>query len=410
VGDLKQRLIEAMGEMPVIDAHEHLPPEKLRVARDVDVFTLFGHYTQTDLESAGMTQEQYDWLQEPDQSLTERWKLFEPFYQRIKYTSYARAARLAARKFYGADISPDSYVDITEQMKAGNTRGIYKRVMRDTCNIKVALTQIGRVPESSTDLLVPILPIGHLTGSGESGAMLHNAAEVGVELSSLADCDAAIVARIANYKKQGVVGFKMTSADLPEAAPDAAAMAFDKALCGEDYDQAALNTYLMHRALDLIGEAGLVVAVHCGIIWNNWNNFYDLHPKHMIPVALAHRNTRFDLYHGGIPWTGDIGVMAKELPNVWLNMCWCHVISQQMSIRALDEWLDLVPVNKIIGFGGDYHYPVEKIYGHLVMAREDIATVLARRVGAGLINYGEALELARMMFFDNPRDLYGLSV
>ena len=48
---LRDRLIEAMSEMPVIDAHEHLPPEKERVAREVDVFTLFGHYTQTPFAS-----------------------------------------------------------------------------------------------------------------------------------------------------------------------------------------------------------------------------------------------------------------------------------------------------------------------------------------------------------------------
>ena len=69
MSSLKQRLIEAMTDMPVVDAHEHLPPEKVRVAQEVDVFTLFGHYTQTDIESAGMTQAEYDWLQDPSQSL-----------------------------------------------------------------------------------------------------------------------------------------------------------------------------------------------------------------------------------------------------------------------------------------------------------------------------------------------------
>ena len=76
---LAHRLLDAMSEMPVIDAHEHLPPEKERVARDVDVFTLFGHYTQTDIESAGMRQEQYDWLQDPSVDLDERWQAFEPY-------------------------------------------------------------------------------------------------------------------------------------------------------------------------------------------------------------------------------------------------------------------------------------------------------------------------------------------
>ncbi len=130
----------------------------------------------------------------------------------------------------------------------------------------------------------------------------------------------------------------------------------------------------------------------------------------MVPKLLKHRGTRFDLYHAAIPWVRDMGVIGKELPNAYLNMCWCHVISQQMSISALDEWIDLVPVNKITGFGGDYHRPVEKIYGHLVMAREDIATVLVRRIEDKQMTFGEAVSLARMFLFDNPRELYRLEV
>lgn len=408
--DLKQRLIEVMAEMPVVDAHEHLPPEKVRVAQEVDVFTLFGHYTQTDIESAGMTQEEYEWLQDAEVDLDARWRKFEPYWHRIKHTSYTRAARLAAQRFYGADIGSDTYVEISERMKAANTRGIYKRVLQDACGIVMALTQIGRVPEGSRDILTPVLPLAQVTGGGDVSAIISNAKRLGIELRSLADCDQVMAALIADFRKQGAVGFKMHSAELPEAIEDTAAGAFQSALAGREYDHGALATWLTHRALDLVGDAGLVLAVHCGIIWDNWNDFYTMHPRHMIPTLLAHRGTKFDLYHAGIPWVREMAVMGKELPNAYLNLCWCHVISQQMTISALDEWLDMVPVNKILGFGGDYSKPVEKVYGHLVMAREDIAEALTRRVSAGTMTYGEALELARMLLFDNARDLYGLEV
>ena len=81
-----------------------------------------------------------------------------------------------------------------------------------------------------------------------------------------------------------------------------------------------------------------------------------------------------------------------------------------MTCSALNEWIDLIPVNKIIGFGGDYQIPVEKIYGHLVMAREDIARVLARRVVKGLMTKKEAFDMAQMWLYDNPKGLYGLNI
>ena len=66
-------------------------------------------------------------------------------------------------------------------------------------------------------------------------------------------------------------------------------------------------------------------------------------------------------------------------------------------------------MNKIIGFGADYTFQVEKVYGHLVMARENIAHVLASRIEEGLMDNAEAILIARKWLLDNPRVLYGLS-
>jgi len=41
----EEKLIIAMSEMDIIDAHEHLPPEKKRTDSPQNVFTLFSHYT-----------------------------------------------------------------------------------------------------------------------------------------------------------------------------------------------------------------------------------------------------------------------------------------------------------------------------------------------------------------------------
>jgi len=42
--------------------------------------------------------------------------------------------------------------------------------------------------------------------------------------------------------------------------------------------------------------------------------------------------------------------------------------------RALDEYLETIPVNKILGSGGDYRYP-ELTYAHARLARSNIARV-----------------------------------
>ena len=77
-------------------------------------------------------------------------------------------------------------------------------------------------------------------------------------------------------------------------------------------------------------------------------------------------------------------------------------------MAGLDEAIDLIPMNKLRVFGGDYRMAVEKVYGHLVMAREDMAEVLARRIKDRQMSESEALKLIQKWFWENPRELYGL--
>lgn len=85
-----------------------------------------------------------------------------------------------------------------------------------------------------------------------------------------------------------------------------------------------------------------------------------------------------------------------------------HLPREEVPVRTLDEWLDMVPVNKIIGFGADYSRCVEKVYGHLVMCRENLARVLARRMKRGLIAFEEAEWLLKRFLVDNPAFVYRL--
>ena len=79
-----------------------------------------------------------------------------------------------------------------------------------------------------------------------------------------------------------------------------------------------------------------------------------------------------------------------------------------MAANAVDEWLDQIGTNKIIAFGGDVRWPVEKVYGHLTIAKEIVSTVLSRRIDRGLMTRRQAVSLATMWFHTNPQGLYRL--
>jgi len=86
------KLKETIGRIKIIDTHEHLEQEKQRVSRKPDLFEiLFSHYASSDLVSSGMSQEDLATIRNPNISLEERFKIFKPYWDKIKNTGYARA-------------------------------------------------------------------------------------------------------------------------------------------------------------------------------------------------------------------------------------------------------------------------------------------------------------------------------
>ncbi len=404
---LEQRLYDAMAEMEIIDCHEHLAPERDRLATPVDVFTLFSHYTSADLRVAGMSQDAYRSLFDQDIPLDQRWATFRPYWQEIRWGSYARAALLAAKRFYDVDdINDETYEVLSQRIRRANTPGIYERVLADACNIRVALTQC-----CSTDLdspiLVPLMPIFFDTLSWD--ALANELCVADTDATTLDDYVDALGRYIVRSKAEGAVGLKMFSH--PYSPPDKAAAetAFNALRSDPEMrltQPNPLNDYLVDRGIAIGTANDMVIAVHTGY----WGDFRELDPLHMIPILQRYPDTKFDIYHLGYPWVRETLMLGKRIPNEWLNFCWKHIISQRFAVDGLDEAIDLVPMNKILIFGGDYSLAVEKVYGHLVMAREDIAEVLARRIRAGQMNESQALELARKWFWDNPKELYNLDV
>ena len=405
--EIEKELYEAMTQMEIIDSHEHLAPESTRVGTPVDVFTLFSHYTQDDLNIAGMSEEDYKKLFDRTLPLEQRWKLFAPYWREIRWGCYARSALLAAERFYGVgDINENTYTELSERMQKANTPGIYERVLKDACNIRVALTQCFST-ELDSPLLIPLMPLAEAM---DTWAPLANPIfEPEADNSSLDDYLDSVRRYVKRVKAEGAIGLKTASNPYGEPNRDEAKRAFDKLRDGKESKLPYMNPirdYVIDQTISIATEEDMVIAVHTGY----WGDFRDLDPLHYIPTLQRHPKARFDIYHLGYPWMRETLMLGKGFANVWLNFCWTHIISQRFAVAGLDEAIDLVPMNKIIGFGGDYNLPVEKVYGHLVMAREDIAEVLARRITKGQMTESQALDLVKKWFWDNPKELYKLEL
>jgi predicted TIM-barrel fold metal-dependent hydrolase len=162
---------------------------------------------------------------------------------------------------------------------------------------------------------------------------------------------------------------------------------------------------MFHHAVRLADAHDLPFQIHTGLLAGNGGFLANTNAQHLTNVFYLYPGVRFDLFHINYPYQDELAVLAKLFPNVHIDFCWAHVVSPGGARRALHEFLDTVPLNKIFGFGGDYRYP-ELSYAHAKMARGNIAQVLAEKTENGDCSEQEALDIARLRLHDNPARLF----
>jgi predicted TIM-barrel fold metal-dependent hydrolase len=422
IDDLRQSLIEEMSEMDVVDTHEHLPNEAERLKQQVDFSTLFSHYCRSDLVAAGMADADYDRFVGPGSSPSEKWEFLAPYYELIISGSYSRAAHLSMQRFYGMSrlAGAADAEALSERIQEANKPGLYRRVLKDTCRIATALNFAGM--DADREFFTPVLFVTPFAEVASLDALRAIEAETGTSGTTLPRYLNGLARYLSEQQKNGLKGIKFLFAymrDLQFDPVDAgtAERVFNR-IAGEScgmrpsvlgYEETRpLQDYLVHRLTEVAGDLDLTVVFHTGIQAGNYNNLDNARPTQLWDLFRRFHNVRFDLLHGGLPFIDEAGLLAKYFPNVTVDMAWMHAISPELSVRALRDWVDLVPRNKVLGFGGDYHV-VEKVYGHLVLARENIAAALADKVGQGAISRDNARAWARALLWDNPRAVYGLA-
>jgi predicted TIM-barrel fold metal-dependent hydrolase len=414
---LEQSIFEELCSIPTIDAHEHLPPEESRLKEPRDFYSLFQHYCEADLIACGAAKADMEAFADRTLPLAERWGRFSPFLSKIRTGSYARSALIVVRDLLGLpDLTDDTYETVTSRLQEINKPGLYDHILRDQCNI-VACIQCwwlgsGPYPDSFYHLASGADVVDLATRQ----ALDVLSARCDHSIHSLSDLLACMTEMVERWRANPkVVGVKSVHAywrslAFQRVTAHEAELVFGRILTHEGHALSAhelipLQDFLMFELMARTEAVHLPMVFHTGLQAGNANRIANANPLLLQPLLEEFPQSRIDLFHGGMPWVREIAVLAKYFPGVHLNMAWMHIISPAQARSALSEWLDMVPNNKIFGFGGDYAI-VEKVYGHLKLARQNIAAVLAEKVETGAMSRSEASLVVRRLMFDNPRDFY----
>jgi predicted TIM-barrel fold metal-dependent hydrolase len=169
----------------------------------------------------------------------------------------------------------------------------------------------------------------------------------------------------------------------------------------------ALGDYMFHRLMERASDDDIPVQVHTGYLAGNWGSLAGSAAMRLLPVFEKYRRVRFDVFHASWPWDPELGAVAKNYPNVHPDMCWAWAMNPAAMERALSEWLDAVPFNKIFGFGADTGLPFCDV-GYAVQARIGIASVLERKIESGCFSRSTAEEIASAIMLGNGEEFFAL--
>lgn len=99
--------------------------------------------------------------------------------------------------------------------------------------------------------------------------------------------------------------------------------------------------------------------------------------------------------------------LARELPNLSLAGYWWHNFFPDAIRQVLSERLEMLPVNKQVGFFSDA-YCAEWVYGKARLVQKQMARVLADKIELGQYTREDALAIAQAVLYESPQTLLGM--
>ncbi len=414
-----QRIRNFINNLKVVDTHEHLgSPSGYMKSGRLDFMLLLQHYADDDIKSAGMSKPTFEKLLTDSLTVMEKWNAIKPYWESSSNTAYNRAVLLTTDQLFGIKNIDETTVEaLSEKIKKAYQTDWYNHILKEKCNIDYVVLD-GEDRSFGDPKMFRYVKKFDCINIDSRKKVEIIAKRQNLAINSIDDLVLALNEEFQAAIKKGYVAVKTAVAYnrtlfFDDVKKEKASEIFDKILTSSK-DSAfsfsevkPLQDYMMHRIIDLAKAANMPVQIHTGLQAGDGNIIENSNPTHLANLFLKYRDVKFILFHGGYPFGGELSTLAKNFRNVYIDMCWLYIISPSYSERYLHEWLETVPANKIMAFGGDF-MNVEGIYGHLQFAKQIVSNVLISKVKDGYISENEAIKIAQKIFHDNAIEILRL--
>jgi len=423
--DIYRKIKSEIDKIELIDTHEHLMSKQERMKGTIDFFYMFSHYASSDLVSSGMSNKDLTFIRNPENSLEERWKLFYPYWEDIKNTGYAKALKIAAKGLYNInEINNSTYKELSRKITMSNNEEWYDNVLKEKANIKKIIFDV----INPDDIGLNDFEKGFFYKIGKFDHFVYITRKEHIKIiekkhdkkiRTIDDFISVLDKEFGEAVDSGIVGIKSALAyariiKYDDVKKEYANAVFNKILNLQNSERLSfeeakpLQDYMMHQILQRAVTNKLPIQIHTGLLEGNGNRIMNSNPYHLVNLFFKYPKAKFIIFHGSYPFCNILSTLAKNFRNVYIDMCWMYIISESVTKRYLHEWIETVPSNKIMGFGGDYIF-IEGTYAHSVMAKSIVAEVLTEKVKSGYFTVEEAIEFAQKILNKNALEIFKLN-
>src|SRR4030042_5184708 len=415
----EKRIHQAVYDIRLIDTHEHLISEKQGLAGSADFTCLFENYQGSDMISSGLY---------PNMASDQIWERTEPAWEAMKSTGYGRSVLMSAKGLFDIDdLNSDTYAELSKRIKASHQPGYYKYVLKEKAKIDLCIV-MGSESEVIGDDENYFRSLMYINGycyfshtfnkytfSFERAKSFHS--KYSNDVNTLEDYEKMMDKAFRDGIDKGILGVKNSLAYsrtllFEEVNRETANEIFEKMVADPKREFSLqevkpLQDYLFFKILSLCEKYNLPIQIHTGFQTYNGNYITNSNPTLLTNVFFKYPKVKFILLHSAYPYGGELAVLTKNFTNVYIDMTWTPIICPCFSIRYLQEFLETVPSNKIMAFGGDCAI-VEGTYGASIMAREVVEKTLIAMVKSGYFCEEEAIVLAQKLLRSNAIKIYDL--
>lgn len=204
------------------------------------------------------------------------------------------------------------------------------------------------------------------------------------------------------------------STDMDYSAPDPAAMteALRRRDQAGDRERDIYASYIMHAFLAELEKYGdrVVFQFSLGaeaLPFESGSRLSQRTVGQLAEIITRYPGLRFMCFLSSRHGNQALCTLARELPNLSLAAYWWHNFFPGPIRQVMEERLDMLPVNKQIGFFSDA-YVFEWAYAKSTLVRKLMAEVLAGKIELGQYTFEEALSIAEDIVSRCPAELLGV--